>query len=329
MESPKSTSVSAIIPTKDRPADLAAIVCSILRQTVLPQQLIIVDQSLGSDSQCRIEKLFCELTVLKRIDLRYIRDVKLSGLAAARNRALDAADGEVCLFLDDDVCLEPNFVEELLNVYDHYPEATGVSGIVTNYEPPSWRFRTWSGIFVKDPFHDDRQIVYWKARRFRHLHGIRVTRLGGGLMSFRTAAIRGRRFDDNLRGVSDGEDVDFCARLGPNTTLIIAPRARLVHKNSPIGRAQDHWLRRFARANHYLYHRNWERGFRNRLAFVWLNIGLGLVALLASARRASLAPWRALRIGAHEGSMVGRPWPLIDGNAPQATTGRARFGWRL
>jgi GT2 family glycosyltransferase len=242
---------------------------------------------------------------------------------------MEIAQGDICLFLDDDVCLETGFVEEVLAVYQRYPRASGVSGIVSNYRRPPIAFRLWVSVFARGPFHDERQPIYWKADRLRNAEPIAVRGLGGGLMSFRAEAIRAHRFDENLTGVSDGEDVDFCVRLGPDAVLMIAPRARLAHKASPIGRAQDHWLRRFTRANHYIYHRNWERGFRNGLAFVWLNMGLGLVASLASVRRASLAPWRALRKGAREGRRVARLWPLADGKAARPITGRARFGWRL
>lgn len=331
MESSNSISVTAIIPTKNRSSDLEHTLESVFGQRILPTQLIIVDQGQGDETKERVENLFAEtrFRVREKVQFCYIHNTMISGLTVARNLAMEVARGDIWLFLDDDVILEANFLEELLAVYQRYPQVTGVSGIISNYRRPSLPYRLWAFAFARGPFHDERQVVYWQADRLRVSEPIAVTKLGGGLMSFRGNAIRGRCFDENLRGVSYGEDVDFCARLGPDALLVIAPRARLVHKKSPIGRLQDHWLRGFARANHYLYHRNWEREFRNRLAFVWLNIGLGLVASLASVRRASLAPWRALRKGAHEGTMVGRPLPVTDGNVPRATTGRARFGWRL
>jgi GT2 family glycosyltransferase len=324
-------SVSVMIATKNRPSDLAAAVESVLGQSILPNQLIIVDQSQSDESQVRVEKLFAGAASPVREKVRhcYVRDATISGGAVARNRGMEMAQGDISLFLDDDVVLEANFLEELLSVYQRNPRVTGVSGIITDNERPPWAYQLWATVFVRDPFHDERQPIYWEADQLRNAEPIVVRKLGAGLMSFRVEAIRGHRFDEHLTGVSDGEDVDFCARLGPDAVLMIAPRARLTHKASPIGRAQDHWLRRFARANHYLYHRNWERGFRNGLTFVWLNIGLGLVASLASVQRASLVPWRALREGAHEGTRVARPWPVTNGKAPRPTTVRARFGWRL
>jgi GT2 family glycosyltransferase len=324
-------SLSIIIPTKDRPNDLEATVEGVFRQSLSTTHLVIVDQSQSNESQALVTKQYAEAPspLRERLQLRYLRDPVVPGGGVARNRGMEIAEGEIWLFLDDDVTLEPNFVEELLTVYQQHPHVTGVSGIITNYERPPRAYRLWAFVFVRGPFHDERQPIYWKADRLRNAAPIAVRKLGGGLMSFRADAIRAHRFDENLTGVSDGEDVDFCAQLGPDAVLMIAPRARLAHKASPVGRTRDHWLRRFARANHYLYHRNWARGFRNGLAFVWLNVGLGLAALLACARRASLAPWRALREGTHEGTRVALPRPMTDCRAHQATTGRARFGWRL
>jgi glycosyltransferase involved in cell wall biosynthesis len=292
-------SLSVIIPTKNRPLDLEVTVRSILDQTVLPQQLIIIDQSADGKSRGRIQILFDTLTSDARVRLKlcYQTDQKITGLAMARNRAMELAEGDVWLFLDDDVRLERDFLEQLRDAYAEHPQASGISGIVTNYRRPRWFTRLWGVIFFRGPFHDERQTVYWCADRLRNAGPIRVDRLGGGLMSFRADIIRRCRFDEKLRGVSDGEDVDFCARLGPDVVLMIAPRARLEHRQSPSGRLRDHYLHRTVRSEHFLYRKNWNRGIKNPLCFVWLNVGFGLSATLGSLRHCSLDPWRAWRAG--------------------------------
>ena len=214
---------------------------------------------------------------------------------------MSVAAADVWLFLDDDVCLEPDFIEELLLAYRSYPDAIGVSGIVTNYPCPPVVFQFWSRVFVRGPFHDDRQPVYWNAEKLRMSEPVRVSRLGGGLMSFRGDAIRALQFEENLRGVSDGEDVDFCSRLPQGSLLIIVPSARLVHKLSPAGRSRQHWLYRHARANHFLYRKNWSDKGMNWLYFAWLNTGYYLVASLASLKAGSLQPWRDLSDGIRQG----------------------------
>ncbi len=306
---PEPLSVSIIIPTKNRPVDLCRVCRSVWQQTVCARQLIIVDQSPEHESKEAVARQYADepRVVRETLKLDYVRDTTISGLAVARNRAMEIAFGDIWLFLDDDVILEPDFLQQLLGAYASHPEAVGISGVVTNYTRPPRLSRLWNTIFLRGPFFDDRQPVYWQADRLRNSGPVRVSRLGGGLMSFRSEAIRGKKFDENLRGVSDGEDADFCAHLGTEALLLITPKARLVHNQSPSGRERAHWLARHARGLTYLYRRNWRHGVKNRLCFMWLNVGYALTATLAGLRRASLEPWRSLLAGLREGAHAAGP----------------------
>lgn len=306
----ESISVSVIIPTRNRPRDLELTIRTVFWQTLLPQELIIVDQSVDDEGRQRIERLYAAAPEALRchVRIRYIHNTGISGGAQARNVGMQVAENSIWLFLDDDVVLEPSFLEELVAPYAQDPEVVGVSGIITNYSRPSLVTRIWRAVFMRGPFYDTRQLVYWNAANLRESAPIEVDRFGGGLMSFRASAVRNCRFDENLSGVSDGEDVDFCSRLGA-VKLLISPRARLVHNQSPRGRLQDHPLRRQVRAECFLYWKNWSNGLRARLCYLWLQTGYVLIAAVASLRRFSLAPWRALRLGKQEARTVlaGRP----------------------
>lgn len=292
------TSVSVIVPTKDRPRELEFTVRTLLLQTTLPLQLIIVDQSSGTEGRDRVDRLYASLVDRSggALELCYIMDETIPGANVARNRAIDAATGDIVLFLDDDVILEPDFIEEIVAAYARRPDAAGISGVITNYQRPQLLFGLWTSLFVRGPFLDKRQAVYWNADGLRNSEPIPVDRFGEGLMSFRAEAIRNCRFDENVR-VCYGEDVDFCSQLKPNSILLIAPRARLVHSKSPIGRLHDHFLRRQVRSACFLYWKNWNHGFKNALSFFWLNVGYILLAMVGSMLRLSLEPWRAIGSG--------------------------------
>lgn len=311
MSRPDFSSLSVIIPTKDRPVCLERAVTLLLAQSVLPSQLIIVDQSVTDDSRRRVEALFAAASSAVRhvVRLCYLHEPTIPGAAVARNRGMEATNGQVWLFLDDDMEPEPTFIEELLTVYAHSPSVGGVSGIITNYPKPSLVFRIWSRLFLQGPFHDERQPIYWNADRLRHSDPIPVFKFGSGLMSFRAEVVRGLRFDEALRGLPPGEDIDFCARLGPDIKLVIAPRARIAHQPSSTGRSQDYWIKDYAQGKLYVYHRNWQRGLRNRICCLWFEIGCGLAAALASARRGSLKPWHAFLTGVREAASLGTPTP--------------------
>ena len=303
--------VSVIIPTKNRADELLLVVRSLLAQSVPPRQIIIVDQSESDEGRILVESEFRHTAknLREAVRLDYVHDTTITGGAVARNRAMEIAQGSVWLFLDDDVELEGDFVEQLLEVYSAIPDAGGVSGVITNYSPPSPAFKLWTAIFVRGPFHDERQPIYWNCDRLRNAGPIPVRKFGGGLMSFRADLIGDRTFDSRLTGVSLAEDVDFCARL-PKSKLVITPRARLVHKRNPVGRAQDHWLRAEVQASYYLYRRNWRAGFKNRLCFLWLNLGFASMILLLCSKRRSLEPLRAFDIGRSAARAILRVRPL-------------------
>lgn len=300
--------VSVLIPTKDRPACLQRAVELVLTQTVLPSQIVIVDQSVSDESRRRIEALFAACSPSsKSVRLCYIHAPTIPGAAVARNRAMAEADGLIWLFLDDDMEPEDDFIEQLLAVYARWPSVGGVSGIITNYVKPSLAFRIWALMFLRGPFHDERQPLYWRAEQLRQHDPIAVTKFGSGLMSFRADVVRGIRFDESLRGLPPGEDIDFCTRLGPHSGLVIAPKARIAHEPSPIGRSEEYWVKEYAQGKLYVYHRNWQRGVRNRLCCLWFEIGCALVAAVGSLHRRSLDPWRAFATGVRDAANLGKP----------------------
>ena len=194
---------------------------------------------------------------------------------------MESVTGGLLLFLDDDVTLHPDFLERLISAYGEHPEATGISGIADNYVPPGKFFYYWTKVFTRGPFWNDRFPVYWNAP---HLSGpVRVSQMSGGMMSFKKFRINDTRFDSNLRGVSDGEDVDFWVRL--KGTYFIDPRCKLTHHFNTAGREKDHWTRRHARAYTYLYLRNRQS---HKLAYAWLWTGWLVAAAFGCALRRQL-----------------------------------------
>ncbi len=303
--------LAVIIPTRNRRDDLALTVRTLLAQTELPNELVIVDQSATDDAERAVREIYdsSSAAVRRKVALRHTRDSAITGAATARNAGMDSTACDILLFLDDDVELEPEFVQELLKTYVENPGVAGVSGIVTNYEPLGPLQELWHSIFFTGPFKDDRRSVYLRAANLR-AGVVPVSRFGGGLMSFRREAIAGLRFDASLRGACEGEDVDFCMRLPRGSRLVVNPAARLQHHSSRVARGDEHWCGGVVRGNCYLYHRNWRHGLRPRLAYGWLMIGFGALTAFTSLKQFSAKPWktcrRAMRQG-REAAQGGRP----------------------
>ena len=289
----RSLTVSVIIPTKNRSADLARTIETLLQQTVQPLELIIVDQS-------------AEPTFTRKIKIPTvcIHDPTLTGLTAARNTSMKVARGDIWLFLDDDVLLEPDFIEKILEAYD--TNVTGVSGIITNYSTPALKQHLWEVIFQVGPFRDERQHVYRDAGRLLEAEPIRVRQLGGGLMSFRSSEIRNQLFDTNLTGACPGEDIEFCAGLPKECVLRIAPKARLIHDRSPESRDSTHWISVDAQVASYMRERHWKSGLWNNLSYFWLCVGYATVVAFSSLKNVSFSPWNAWREGVKRGRQIAR-----------------------
>ncbi len=285
--------VSVIIPTKNRKHDLACTMKDLMDQTRRPDETVIVDQSeFPSFDPCTVS-----------ISVNYIHAPTVSGAAVARNVAMDCATGDLWVFLDDDVILEPQYIDEIVRAYT--PEIAGVSGIITNYSVPALSRRLFEHIFVRGAFRDERQPIYWHADELRHKGPRQVRQFGCGVMSFRAEAIGGLRFDTNLTGGSLAEDIDFCARLPNGCKLVIAPNARLFHKRSAVGRPTEHWLDSHAQSCYYMRQRNWHRGLYDDFCFAWLQIGYFVMATFGSLKRLSFLPFRAWKSGALRGHSLG------------------------
>jgi glycosyltransferase involved in cell wall biosynthesis len=88
-------SVSVVIPAYNASATIAEAVTSARFQTLRPAEIIVVDDGSTDDTVERVEALIGP-------DLKLIRHTTNRGGAAARNRGVDAASGDLVAFLDAD-----------------------------------------------------------------------------------------------------------------------------------------------------------------------------------------------------------------------------------
>jgi GT2 family glycosyltransferase len=291
-------SVSAIIPTKNRPDDMRLTLKTLLSQSVQVNEVIVVDQSEDNKTKAVTSEEF-DRAARQSVAvpaLRYVHDTAINGVSQARNRALDIAGGNIWLFLDDDIDMEPVFVEELVKTFQDNPTVGGISGVITNYPVPPFSYRSWLWLFARGPFREKRLPVYWDAHKYRKL--VPVIGMSGGLMSFRAEIARTGRFDESMK---DGEDVDYCVNLKGAPLMVLAPKVRLKHMASNINRVREAWLKKFAISQSHLYHKNWNNTLSNRVCFGWFVIGLSLASLLSCVRRLSPEPFVGMLQGLRQG----------------------------
>lgn len=119
-----TASVSAVVPCFRCVRTLERAVASVAGQTVLPQELILVDDASGDETRSLMTQL------QNRYQLGWIKLVLLdsnAGAASARNAGWDQARGKYVAFLDADDAWHPRKIELQVKYMDLHPSVV-VSG---------------------------------------------------------------------------------------------------------------------------------------------------------------------------------------------------------
>lgn len=227
--------ITAVIPTKNRPHDLARAVASVRNQRRLPDELLIVDQSPDEASRTAVQAALDGSALRAR--LSYVLDSSISGLVPAKAEAVRRARGDVVCFLEDDTVLEPDYLLQMERGFLDVPAMLGCCGVVTNLPPlPPFYVRLFH-FFHRGIFHDARVGVHGFARG-SNLPLISSNYLSGGLSAYRREVFDAVSFDlENDFFML--EDVDFSTRAAQRfgQRFFINPNARLEHRMSPVNRA--------------------------------------------------------------------------------------------
>jgi len=111
-----------VIPAFNAGRTLPSCLDSIAAQSVQPYEVVLVDDG-STDSTAAIARA---------AGVRVVQCEANTGPATARNRGVDAATGDVILFLDSDVVLPPGLLARIGEILTQQPE---VSAIQTVYSP--------------------------------------------------------------------------------------------------------------------------------------------------------------------------------------------------
>ena len=115
--------VTVVIPTKDRPDQVAACVDSVRATGYRHLQILVVDNGSSSDATTRrIKERFGD-----RSDVRCLSMAR-PGTSRARNRGLAEASTEIVLFSDDDVSVDPLWIVAAVSGFEGNPDVAAVTG---------------------------------------------------------------------------------------------------------------------------------------------------------------------------------------------------------
>ena len=298
---PSMERLSVIVATMNRWNELARCLESISVQTVPPYEVVIVDDG---ESDPKIVREMVPESIL----LQYHRKSP-PGLSASRNLGAKVARGDLLLFLDDDVVLEPTYIEEILRIFAGDPDRSigGVSGVVVNRRPrPRW-FKAWARFFFLE---GDRpgQLFPWGF--FSELgipdRVVQVDWIPGGLSCFRKEVFEQFALSSmNQEGRHGLSDIEFSWRIRRAYELKLTPFARLAHY--PPDRASGEALERGRRQllNHgIIFLRHGEPGPGNWARFLCASFGV-LLGNLGASILANDPRERRRRICAAAGNAIG------------------------
>ncbi len=118
--------VTVAVCTRDRTSDLKLCLDVLIRLVYPHLDLLVVDNAPSNKST---EELINQCYP----NVRYVCEPR-PGLDWARNRAIAEAQGEIIAFTDDDVVVDPEWVNAFVEVFAENPEVMAVTGLVVPYE---------------------------------------------------------------------------------------------------------------------------------------------------------------------------------------------------
>ena len=118
---------SVVVVTKDRPELLATLLRSLAGQSLMPDEVLVVD----NNSTKSYDAVFREFE--KTLPLRMVVEAA-PGIPNARNRGIRETTGDIILFTDDDCAADPRWVEEMVKPFYRNPHIGVVGGEIDSVQ---------------------------------------------------------------------------------------------------------------------------------------------------------------------------------------------------
>ncbi|GAB2948571.1 hypothetical protein GCM10027280_41510 [Micromonospora polyrhachis] len=187
--------VSVIVPSLNTAKTIGLCIEAVLAQTYPAIEMIVVDDG-STDGTADIARAYgCTV-------IRLPRNV---GTGPARNRGIEASHGSVLFFLDADVALAPDAVENAVRILDENPTYGAV-----------W------GVYADRPLVDDGlvkrvQVLHAHYRQIRKLGPARTGHFAGGAIRRRVVDEVGM-FDERLGPIN--EDTEYSLRIAERFPMV-------------------------------------------------------------------------------------------------------------
>ncbi|ACB49604.1 glycosyl transferase, family 2 [Crocosphaera subtropica ATCC 51142] len=242
-------SISIIIPSYRREQILKDTLEDVLKQDYPHFEILVVDQTASHDPT--IQSYLENLANTNKI--KWFR-VSWASLPAARNYGVRRSQGDIIIFIDDDVQLPANYLYSHTKIYQEKSEIGAVAGRVLD------RMKLADAEKINDsedpytiemlpPEAMDPGIAWYYIDLVHTTKPQEVISTRGCNMSFRREVFTKYNvwFDERFRGNAVREESDFCLRLRQTGYKIwYEPDAYLVHLGEETGGCHDMSTRSFS-----------------------------------------------------------------------------------
>lgn len=201
-------SFSVVIPLFNKERYIKRAIESVLRQTEIPKEIIVVDDGSNDSGPDIVAKYAGEGIVLVRQPNK--------GVGPARNAGAAISSGAWVVFLDADDCWLPSHIAELIYLARQFPEC-GLLG--TRYKELSTGFPPGTEVTQENQF-VRRKVDYFKEASFNL-----------GFICSSAVAVRADVFDDlgGFGSARPGQDTEFWARVALDYPVAASNRVTSVY----------------------------------------------------------------------------------------------------
>jgi len=207
LEGANVVKISVVIITCERPDYLVGSINSVLSQTLVPFEIIVVDDCSNADYQTVLSSFAQE-------KITYIKLPERSGANAARNKGIDISSGDIIAFLDDDDIWCEDFLQKHSDALN-----SGASAVICGHKvlESEHEISINSADFVTE---DELR------------HGNRFSGMSG--FSAKSEVMRKHQFDVSLK---NGQDWDLFVRIACDDLVFknIKEALFLYRKGTPDG----------------------------------------------------------------------------------------------
>lgn len=205
---------SLIIPTYNRQTLLRRCLTAATAQRYPDYEVIVVDDGSPDKTGEMVRSDFPQV--------RYIRQEPNRGPAAARNRGIEIATGEIIAFTDDDCLIPVDFLARLAEGYQHCPEIAGAGGYL---EAPDDILQ--QNVFAQYEAYVTHHIYH--AGPEPYVGGFECPAGGTNSMSYRKRVLEEVGGFDETFPVPGGEDADLKWRVVQQGYRLLYVPIKVVH----------------------------------------------------------------------------------------------------